>query len=335
MAGKKERFDIICIGSALRDVHYYTDQMEVIDNPEYDPTREKLVCIEYGAKIRSTNVHFEYGGGASNTAVNFAGLGLQTGILTAVGNDPDGDAIVDHLQERHVHTVAIQKKDTERTGFSFLLVDEETSERTICIYYGASTQIDVNKKVLQAHATDWYYVSSLSGESWHDQMMAITQTGAHIAWNPGGKQLSAGYETLKDMLTAVTVLLVNSDEARELIISKPGTTEADIASPEIMVQYLHSCGPEVVVVTDGRDGAYVYAGNDVYYQASPKDHPVSIVGAGDCYGSSFIAGYIRYGGDIARAMELAQVNATSVIHRIGSQNGLLEWNDLPAHLKAV
>lgn len=335
MPKKRTPFDIISIGSALRDVHYYTDQIDIIDNPEPDPTKEQLLCIEYGAKIRSTNVHFEYGGGASNTAVNFAGLGLNTGIITAVGKDPDGKAIAAHLEKRGVSAAYVQQHVTERTGFSFLLVDEETSERTICIYYGASTDIVISKQVLQRASAQWYYVSSLSGDHWHDQIQAIVASRAHIAWNPGGKQLSAGYEQLCDVLQKIHIILLNTDEARELILSKVGLSEKDIEHPEIMAKEIYSWGPNVVVVTDGKKGAYVYAGDEVYYQPSPKDHPVSIVGAGDCYGSSFVAGYIRYNGDISRSMELAQVNATSVIHRIGSQNGLLHWEDLPKHIQVL
>jgi len=50
--------------------------MTLIDNKQ-DILRQKLLAFEYGAKINSEKVVHGFGGGAANTAVSFASLGLS------------------------------------------------------------------------------------------------------------------------------------------------------------------------------------------------------------------------------------------------------------------
>lgn len=321
--------DIIAIGNSVRDVMFYTNHMQSVKNPRRDPLVQQLLCVEYGAKIRSEEVYFLFGGGGSNTAVNFAGLGLRTGVITAVGDDLDGRAILQHLRTKRVDTTLVTTDRRQRTGFSFLAVDKRSGEHTVYVYYGAAQQLTVTPAALR-RKTEWYYLSSINTLTWKQSVRRLCSTRRKIAWNPGGLQLHSGYRGLKSYLPHITVFILNADEARELIISHG---RARTGSMEHMAQTIHSWGPHMVLITNGRAGSWVYDGNDMYFHKPPQDHPKDTAGAGDSFGSSFVAGYIRYNGDIAKALRLATLNATHNVHVIGAQEGLLKWSQLPAALR--
>jgi len=329
---KPKQFDLVTIGSALRDVTYYTDAFSVIDNPVNDPTRQKLLAIEYGAKIRSRSVHFDFGGGAANTAVGGSRLGLRAGIITSIGDDLDGRAIITHLQQQGVDTSFVQVDAKQRTGFSFVAVDEHTGEHTAFVYYGATEQVNVTKQMLAEIDTQCFYVSSLSTPKWKTTMRAVLGTTARVAWNPGSAQLAAGFGVLQPLFAKTDILILNRDEAAECLLSEGRVQPKSIPQ---MLKHIQSWGPEIVVITNSQKGAYAYYAGHQFFVEAPKNTPVDTTGAGDSYGVSFVAGLLRYNGNIERAMKLATVNATANVRFVGAQRGLLRWRDLPKNLQTV
>lgn len=328
-----KKFDIVTIGSAVRDVAFYTDQTCVVDNPANDPVVKKLLCVEYGAKVRSDKVFFQFGGGGANTAINFSGLGLRTATLTGVGNDLDGQAIREQLTLHGVSTDLMQISKKQRTGFSFLAVDEQTGEHAAYVFYGAAKHLSITPAVLRKVQTNWFYISSVTMSNWKRQLMAVTTTKANISWNPGGKQLAAGYAGLKHILKHITILILNKDEATELVLSHPSCSSA--GNVRQMAKTIQSWGPALVLITSGRAGSTAYDGSTFTTDKPPKDKPKDTTGAGDCYGSSFTAGMIRYKGNVTKAMKLATTNATHLVHTVGAQEGLLKWRDLPKNLQTL
>lgn len=317
---KHHSFDVISVGSSLRDIMFYA-QTGVI-------TQKQVWELQYGGKVMSDRVFIEFGGGGANTSVNFARLGLRTGIISTVGTDEYGEAIVSHLKKESVETAYIHKSQLH-TGFSFILVHQRTGEHIAFIHYGAAEEC-VLPESIQDIQTDWYYVSSINSKNWKKTLRTVFATKARIAWNPGSTQLNATERDLKPLLRRTDVLMVNEQEAQHL--SKLfGKREEK--TPQL-IRSLQSLGPRIVVVTRGRFGSLAYDGNRVYAVPRVKEKPVDTTGAGDSYGSSFVAGLIRYSGDIHKSMELASLNAAANVRLIGAQEGLLSWDQLPQRLRA-
>ncbi len=326
-------FDVISVGSSLRDMSFVTDQLQMIDNPDSNPLREKLLTIEQGAKIQSDEVHFGFGGGGGNSAMNFAKLGVRTAIISCVGDDVDGDIMKRQYTQTGIETRFLQRTTTARTGFSFIAVSEQTHDRTVFVHYGAAKELEVRSTDLQAVTTQWYYISSINSKTWQKTLQTIMASGAQIAWNPGGLQLQAPVSTLKRLLKQTTVLLVNADEATELLV-RLGKKSREYSLEEL-VSSLIMFGPQIVVVTNGKEGSIVQRDDEIVYQAAPNDKPVDVSGAGDCFGSSFVTGLIRYDGDIVRSLDLAQTVVNGLIKKVGAQNGLTTWERLPKRLRDI
>ncbi len=329
---RKQKYDVVTVGSSLRDIAFITDQMQMIDNPAPDPLREKLFAVESGAKIKSQDVTFGFGGGAGNTAVNFSTLGFRTGILSAIGKDEEGKAILRQYESAGVDTSLMQYSEQSQTGLSFIIVSTQTHDRTMFVSYGATEELDIQRKDLLQIKTDWYYVSSLNSPRWPQIVKALQATNARFAWNPGSTQLQASAKVLRPLIEKTDVLLLNADEATELLIRFGG--DARVYSLEELVTGVSALGSDIVVVTDGKEGAIAKRGDEIVYHGVPHDAPVDVSGAGDCFGSSFVTGLIRYNEDMARSLDLAQTVVNGLIKKVGAQNGFTPWDMLPKRFRS-
>lgn len=319
---------ITTIGGATRDIMFYTDNVLLLDNKK-DLLRQKLIAFEYGAKIYSKDVYLTFGGGGMNAAVNLAGLGIKTQSILSVGDDLVGQEIISYLRDKKVATKFVQQQKNIRTGTSSIINVGSFNEHVIFAYRGANEKMDLNNKVVKKINTPWVYLTSLSGNfkpGLNNLFEQVVKRKIKLAWNPGSNQLKLGLKGLAKYMQHTTVFDVNRDEALELIMSVKGDkTKNDIKA---ILKFLHSYGQKITVVTDGHKGAYVYEGNHIFFKPAGKSNGINTTGAGDAFGSSFIAGLIKYKDDIDKALKLAILNSNAVIMKIGAQEGLLTARDL-------
>ena len=80
-------------------------------------------------------------------------------------------------------------------------------------------------------------------------------------------------------------------------------------------------------MTKGPDGVVVSDGKNIYSAGIPDSPVVERTGAGDAFSSGFVVEYIRLG-DVAKAIQFATANASSVVTQYGAKAGILrkgEW----------
>ena len=78
------------------------------------------------------NHHIECGGGpASNAAYLLAKWGMDTTMVSAVGNDYYGDCIIDEFNKIGVNTNYIEKHENHRTTSSYIIANMSNGTRTV------------------------------------------------------------------------------------------------------------------------------------------------------------------------------------------------------------
>ena len=132
-----------------------------------------------------------------------------------------------------------------------------------------------------------------------------------------------GVEILKPVLETAEVLLVNREEAHGLV----GKDLQDIKG---LLADLKANGPQIVVITDGRDGSYASIdGREVWFCPVPLESPVvERTGCGDAYSTGFLAALVQ-GKELPEAMpirEKRQKNFQAIFH----QNILLTYKKIQA-----
>ena len=333
------KFDIITIGGAVRDTTFYTNQGKIFATPN-NLTAQKMLGFEYGAKINIPEVYRNLGGGAANTAVSLSRLGFKTATITRIGNDEDGKNILSKFKKNKVNTNFVQLDNKVQTGFSCILsMSKMDREHIAFLHRGANENLILQTQKIKDLKTPWFYITSLSGYGWLKtlkQIMAFAKNKKiKIAWNPGNLQLQAGKKVLANFLKQTSVLILNKDEAIELVLSGIKIGKRDpkyLNRPLYLLNILRDWGPKTVVITDGKKGAWAYDGKTIYQQKIKKTKAVDTTGVGDAFGSSFIAGFINTKGNVEQSLKWGIANSASVIKKVGAQNGLLTLKELKKYV---
>lgn len=303
---------VLTIGSASRDVFLLSKAFKIMPMPGQPGV--KAECVTLGAKIEVDDLTFATGGGATNAAVTFGRLGFPTAIMTRIGDDDSGRAVMADLNANNVSTnlVAIAKK--ESTAYSTLLT-AENGERTVLVHRGAAANFsdkDIKPSKIVANAI---YLTSLGGNLDLAEKIAKTckQKGAMLAWNPGSSELKAGHG-LDLIRKLVNILILNLEEAQ--LLSKQKSID-----PKLQCEYLSLPG-SIVVITDGQNGAYARKDKSTWHCRTSGVGSVSRTGAGDAFGSAFTAAILNEM-SIEDALRLGTMNAESVVQHVGAKAGIL------------
>lgn len=329
------KFDFITIGGTTEDITFYTTDAKMIDNKE-DLLAQKLMAFEYGAKLKIDRAYSTFGGGASNAAVCLARLGFKVAAMVAVGNDYRGQLILDNFKKYQVDPSFVQRVKGEGTGFTFFVVGPD-KEHVGFSNRAANKKLKIGRtEITQLNQAEWIYLTSLSGD-WRALLDNIFKAKSRIAWNPGHIQLHAGLKAIGRYLKKTAVLTVNKDEAIELAASDPknqGKSREFLNNIKNLLKIIKSYGPQIVVVTNGKYGAYAYDGQKIHYQKIIREkRRMDTTGVGDAFGSTFVAGLKLTGMDIKKSMFLGVKNTASVISEQGAQNGLISRRTMKGILK--
>jgi len=339
----QKHFDVVTIGGAMRDFTCFTKDGVILKKEQ----AHALLAFPYGSKLSFTSLFMTLGGGACNTAVIFRKLGFVVGIITSLGDDVHGKAILNELKREDIDTSAVSRTPKEKTGMSFIIATEQTKEHVVFAYPGAIDLLTLNASVLSQIHTPWWYLTSLGGPKHHwlanlrTLFRIVQKKKQRIAWNPGKKQIREGLQTLRPFLWRTTVFALNMEEAKDFVASftprlvdyLKGKTQTK--QSQYLAEKIKATGPQRVVITDGSRGAYAFDGKHFLFRRATPTKPHDTTGAGDAFNASFVAGqiYCPHAENIGLSLELGTMNADAQIRRVGAQEGLLQWKEIVPRLR--
>ena len=315
------QIDILSVGDVVTDafIKLLDDQAQVKEDAKGNP----WLLMPFATKLPFDHAEIIEGvGNASNAAVAFARLGLNSGFVTNVGGDQQGRDIIAALDKNDVDTRFVRVNPRKKSNYHYVLWYKE--ERTILIKH---EEYDYHWPHLNAKEVPrWIYFSSISEHAidYHDDVAdwLDKHPGVRLAFQPGTFQMAVGAVRLKRIYQRSEVLILNREEAALV----GGGKHDDLHD---LFDHLHALGPHIVVITDGPDGAYVSDGENrlsmpLYPDPAP---PVDRTGAGDAFASTFVAALAK-GLSIEDALRWAPINSMSVVQAVGAQAGLLHERKL-------
>jgi ribokinase len=315
-------YDIITVGSSTIDAFARVEsELIKIKTIHHE---EDLIAYPCGSKILIKELEFFTGGGGTNTAVAFSRLGLKTGYVGKLGSGTNSDMILQTLRKDKVTFLGLKSKK-EHAGYSVIL-DSLEGDRTILAYKGANNELSFKEIDLKKLKTKWFYFSSMVDKSFStlESLASFAEDkGIKIAFNPSNYLAEKGQLYLKDLLSKTYLLVLNKEEAM-LLAGNLDITE--------LIRRLESFGPKIVIVTDGKDGAYTIKDNKLYHVIPFGTKPVETTGAGDAFASTFLAGLIMKK-NIDTCLKMACTNSESVISNTGAKTGLLPYKKLLLKMK--
>ncbi len=329
---------VFTIGSATMDVFVESDAANIVSVCTKDKSSD-FMSYPYGAKIDMSNFSSNVGGGGVNTAMNFATLGYDTSAIFKIGDDIYSSGILNAFKKTKVNLDNIVQDKSLSTGFSIILVSFQ-GDRTVLANRGANALItikDINFDALKQ--ADLLYIAPLNGNS--NKVLEPIVKFAHendirVCFNAGTTSLKKGFKDIKKILCTSNVVVMNKDEAMMCtgVEVRPDTkTEyfsKEIIHPDIrtMLKQLKVTNYQVIVITDGKKGAYAYDGKKFYFCPTFPSDVVSTLGAGDAFASTFCAALERTNIDIGKSLMYGSVVSASVVSKFGATEGLISFDDV-------
>ncbi len=270
-----KNIDIICVGEILIDR---------IGN-------EMATSL---AETKSFSNHL--GGSPSNVAQNMALLGFNTALVASIGDDNLGHFILGELEKTALKLDNINLNKDKKTSYIKILRTTGTPE------FMAYRQADMCIEPKQISST-------LLSQSkiFHTTCFALSKNPAQTTILQKaeeafklGCQLSIDLNYAQEIWEDTEVLPIIKSYCKYQPIVKLSDDDAfrifkkKLSDKEIF-DYLSDLGAQLVCLTKGKEGAYVFKkGEEIFFQKAPKiDKVVDVTGAGDAFWSGFLAGYLK------------------------------------------
>lgn len=335
-------YDVVTIGSATMDVFVECDDANIVSVSTKDKKSE-FMSYPYGAKVEVTEFNSNVGGGGVNTALNFANLGFAASAICKVGDDIYSKGILLALSKSQLDLSNIIQDKSVSTGFSIILLSFQ-GDRTVLAQRGANSTLKKSEINFDAiKDSRFLYIAPLSGES--NRVLASVvefaqQNNVNVCFNAGTTSIKRGFEYIKKIIETAEVVVMNKEEASMCtkIEVRPDNRNENFSNtlihPDIkmMLDKLKVGEEQIIVITDGKSGAYAYDGNKYYRCPNFPADVISTLGAGDAFASTFCASLTRTNFDIGKSLMYASVNSASVVSHFGANEGFLNFFEIEERL---
>ena len=282
------------------------------------------------------------GGCPTNISVGTRRLGLNSALLTAVGDDPVGEFLIKFLNEEGVETKYIVTKNGYRT--SAVVLGIEPPDRFPLIYYRdncADIELTIDD-VIASPITDSRAIlisgTGLSKEpSRSATLFAIEQAreSERLVFLDLDFRADQWHDPraygicIRNILHNINIAIGTEEEIKAAslyTISDLSIEHSQISNPNIdgdlntAISNILESGTEALVVKRGSDGADLHLESGEVIHAPP--YPVEIyntLGAGDAFASGFIYGILNEW-DWQKAARLGNATGAIVVTRHGCAN---------------
>ena len=317
-----------------------------------------LYANDVGAPFEEIGSFAAYVGGSPlNIAVGVKRLGLQTALLTAVGEDKVGDFIVHFLEEEGVATEFIPRKPGHRS--SAVVLGIQPPDTFPLVYYrdnAADIELTIDD-VLAARV---------------EEARALELSGTGLAQEPGrsatffaaeraqaaGKQVFLDIDfradqwhdprafgvNIRALLPLIDVAFGTEEEINAAMLTDPGDLEIiqqQISAPvirgdiEANIKAILAVpnGPETLLVKRGSAGVSIYQ-RDGTKQDVPG-FPVevyNVLGAGDAFASGFIYGQLM-GWNAYKSARMGNACGAIVVTKHGCANFMGFYDEVMAFIE--
>ena len=303
-------FDVISIGAATIDI--FIKSKDLISTPD-------LVGLKPSSKNDISQSLICSGGGATNSAVSFSRLGLNSSCVSLIGQSYLNQFIYDDLKKNKVDDQFIFLQKSATTDFSIILINHDGS-RSILTNRGDTRLESRHIPWTKIKKTKWFYITSLEGNL--DLLEKIIgfakENNIKICLNPGNREL-ASRRRITSLAKMVDVLLLNKEESETFFDAK--------FDDDKFFNLIHQSKLPIVAITNGRDGAYIFTDSRQFYSPIINTKPADETGAGDAFGSAFVAALI-YNKTPQDALFWGIKNSASVVSYLGAKTGLLKLKQI-------
>lgn len=247
------------------------------------------------------------GGAPFNFAAHLAQCGAEVAMISRLGTDELGEQAMKKVAELGVKTNYVQWDTDHATGTVDVFLNNGQPSYTIhpnVAYDFINYDFLVNQGLLEADIDVFGFGTLAQRAAMSKETLSkifAAKHFPHVFYDVNLRKDCYSAEIIRDSMPFCTVLKLNDEEV-PLISSFLFGTELTIEAFCRRVQEVHEL--QVVIVTAGAKGCYVYDGHKIELVAGKAVQVVDTVGAGDSFSAAFMFQYVQHA-DPFRAASVA------------------------------
>ncbi len=302
-----------------------------------------LYANDIGAPFPKIKSFAAYVGGCpTNISVGTRRLGLRSALLTAVGDDPVGEFVLNFLEGEGVATRFIPRKAGRRT--SAVILGIEPPDRFPLVFYRdncADVELTIDDVLAAPIAESRVLLITGTGLSREPGRSATifaaeqaracgTKVVLDLDFRPDQWHDTRAFGVAIRLLLHLTDIVVGTaDEVKAGALQEGITVSVEHSqvsgarvSGDVLkgVEMILSAGPEALALKRGGDGTTVYSkGGESIEAATFPVEVQNVLGAGDAFASGFLYGYLK-GWGWHRAARMGNACGAIVVTRHGCAN---------------
>lgn len=264
------------------------------------------------------------GGVARNIAENLARLGCNASIISCIGEDKEGEWILQETKKHGVDISPVWRLPAQRTGTYTALLDIDgelvVSMANMDIYDSLTPEMFAERWPHIAAAQVVFLDTNLPADCLEYLIRRCQEERIPLYVDPVS---SAKAQKLPQRLDGVEAILPNREEA-ELLAGVPIHSLEDC---EKACQIIRGRGVKHVVITLGEQGVYYQSGETAEHIPPYPAEVVDVTGAGDAFASGLLYGIVS-GETFSRACRLGLAASTLTLETEQSVSPLLKPRQL-------
>ena len=277
-----------------------------------------------GETVTGSSFSVEPGGKGANQAVAAARIGATVAMVGCIGNDNDGNRLLEALVREGIDCKGVARDDSHPTGVALISV-AESAENCIVVVPGANHRVTVShvEAVAPVFANARLVVAQL--ETPIEATVAAFELARRAGANTVLNAAPAAAALPRSLLSLVDWLVVNETEAETLAGHPPAGSELAGRAATVLL----AAGVGAVIITLGSRGVLLATAEGFEHFPAVPVRAVDTTGAGDTFVGVFCASLAR-GESVKEAIGLGQAAAAIAVTRHGAQAAMPRRSELLA-----
>jgi fructokinase len=250
---------------------------------------KNLRAVAYGEVLWDVFANEKKIGGAPlNVALRMKTLGCEVAMISCVGNDEDGEAIINQVKSLGLETNSIVKSEDFPTGLVNVTLNERGSASYEISYPSAWDKIELNDlaRKLAVDADVLIYGSLVCrDEVSRKSLEELLQTKAYKVFDVNLRKPHYSYGILEQLMHSANFIKFNDEELLEITAAM----QSPFTSLEDNMKFISErTKVKAMCVTKGKHGALLMWEGKLYENGGYPVEVVDTVGAGDSFLATLI-----------------------------------------------
>ena len=232
--------------------------------------------------------HKVIGGAPLNVALRLASFGAETSIISRIGNDKNGNEVIEYLENTRLNTRYIQKDNIYPTGYVSVFLDNQGSATYDIFKPVAWDYISLeNDNIKLISESDIFIFGSLSCRSGvsKNTLFGLLEKAKFLVFDVNLRKPYYDYELISKLMQRANFIKLNDEELDEI------TVELGFESSKMKEKILFLSkitDTKFICVTRGSQGAILFFNGRFYENSGYRVKVEDTVGAGDSFLASLI-----------------------------------------------